>query len=98
MESKGDGIDSVVATWYCVYVPNVTVTLTTEVYRQARIRAAEQNISLSALVRRILLDVGTSETDFERRKRLQDQVLSSIEQFSAGDRVGRDAVHGRAIR
>lgn len=55
-------------------------------------------MSLSALVRRILLDVGTAETDFERRKRLQDQVLSSIDQFSAGDRVGRDAVHDRAIR
>lgn len=79
-------------------MPNITVSLPDVIYRRARIRAAEQNMSLSALVRRILLDVGTAETDFERRKRLQDQVLSSIDQFSAGDRVGRDAVHDRAIR
>jgi len=55
-------------------------------------------VSLSGLVRRILLDVGSAETDFERRRRLQDEVLASIERFSAGSRLGRDAVHRRAVR
>jgi len=79
-------------------VPNVTVSLPDEAYRRARIRAAEENVSLSGLVRRILLDVASAETDFERRKRLQDEVLVSIGRFSAGSRLGRDAVHRRAVR
>jgi plasmid stability protein len=81
-----------------VYVPNITVSLPEDVYRRARIRAAEQNVSLSALVRRILLDVGSAETDFERRKRLQDEVLASVSRFSAAKRLSRDKVHARALR
>ena len=81
-----------------MYVPNITVSLPDDVYRRARIRAAEQNVSLSALVRRILLDVGSAETDFERRKRLQDEVLTSVTRFSAAKRLSRDKVHARALR
>lgn len=55
-------------------------------------------MSLSALVRRILLDVGSAETDFERRKRLQDEVLASVSRFSAAKRLSRDKVHARALR
>ena len=55
-------------------------------------------MSLSALVRRILLDVGSAETDFERRRRLQEEVLASVSRFSAGNRLGRDKVHARALR
>jgi antitoxin FitA len=35
-------------------VKNITLTLDDETYRQARIRAAEQNTSVSALVKRLL--------------------------------------------
>jgi len=68
------------------------------VYRRARIRAAEQNTSVSALVRQFLTDVGTAETEFERRRRLQDQVLAGLGRFSARDRLTRDQVHDRALR
>ena len=77
---------------------NVTVSLPEDVYRRARIRAAEQNTSVSAMVRQILIDVGTAETDFERRRRLQDQVLDSLGHFSASHRLTRDQVHDRALR
>ena len=53
---------------------------------------------MSGLVRRILLEIGTGETEFERRKRLQDQVLSSIGRFRAGERLTRDEVHERDVR
>jgi hypothetical protein len=79
-------------------VPNITVSLSDEEYRRARIRAAELNTSVSALVRRFLADLGTGETDFERRKRLQDEVLASIDRFRAADSLGRDEVHDRAVR
>jgi plasmid stability protein len=79
-------------------MPNITVSLPVEVYRRARIRAAEQNTSVSALVRQFLTDVGTAETEFERRRRLQDQVLAGLGRFSARDRLTRDQVHDRALR
>lgn len=74
---------------------NVTVSLDDEVYRRARMKAAERDTSLSALVRDFLVALGEQETDFERRKRLQDEVLRSIVAFRAKDRLGRDAVHDR---
>jgi len=79
-------------------VANITVSLPDETYRRVRIRAAEQNTSVSALVRQFLSELGADETDFERRKRLQDKVLASIQRFSARERVSRDEVHDRAIR
>ena len=79
-------------------MPNITISLPPDVHRRVRIRAAEQNTSVSGLVRRILLEVGSEETDFERRKRLQDQVLLSIGRFSAGERLTRDEVHERDVR
>jgi hypothetical protein len=63
-----------------------------------RIRAAEENLSISALVRRLLMEPGAVETDYERRRRLQDTVLTSIQAFRAADRLSRDQVHDREVR
>jgi len=80
---------------YCVAVKNLTVSLPEEVYRRARIRAAERDMSLSARVRDFLMRLGEEESDYERRKRLQAEVLGSIHRFRAGDRLTRDQVHRR---
>ncbi len=77
---------------------NVTVSLPEDVYRRARIRAAEEDSSLSALVQRLLLTYTQRESDFERRKRLQQEVLGTIAGFRAGDRLSRDEVHDRKRR
>lgn len=74
---------------------NITVSLPDDVYRKARIKAAELDKSVSALVREFLLQLCEDESDFERRKRLQDEVLATIENFRAGDRLTRDATHER---
>ena len=74
---------------------NVTVSLPDDVYRRARIKAAERDTSLSALVRDFLMALGQEESDFERRKRLQAEVLSSIQNFRATDRLTRDGAHDR---
>jgi len=80
-------------------VKNVTVSLPDLVYRRARIKAAERDTSISALVREYLTSLGEEESEFERRKRLQEEVLSSIAGFRAGDRLTRDRVHERdAVR
>lgn len=74
---------------------NVTISLPDEIYRRARIKAAERDTSLSGLVRDLLVGLEDEEDDFQRRKRLQDEVLASIERFQAADRLSRDATHDR---
>jgi hypothetical protein len=74
---------------------NITVSVDDEVYRRARVRAAECDTSVSAVVRRFLVEFAGEETDFQRRKRLQDQTLASIRTFRAGRRLTREEVHDR---
>lgn len=77
---------------------NITVSLPDDVYRKARVKAAERDTSVSALVREFLTGLG-EESDFERRKRLQAEVLATVTEFRAGDRLTRDEVHERdAVR
>jgi hypothetical protein len=66
-----------------------------EVYRRARVRAAERDTSVTALVRQFLLSLGGEESDFEARKRLQQQVLATVRNFRAGDRLPRSLAHDR---
>jgi hypothetical protein len=80
-------------------VKNVTISLPDEVYRRARIKAAANDTSVSALVRAYLIRLAEDETDFERRKRLQDKTLAAIKKFRATDRLSRDEIHDRdAVR
>ena len=74
---------------------NITVSVPDRVYRRARVRAAAHDTSVSALVRDFLAGLGNEEPDFERRKRLQAEVLASIRRFRAGGRLGRDEAHDR---
>jgi plasmid stability protein len=77
-------------------VKNITVSLPDEIHRRARIKAAERDTSVSALVREFLVSLGGEESDFERRKRLQDEVLGTVRTFSAAERLKRDEVHARS--
>lgn len=74
---------------------NITVTVDDEVYRTARIKAAEANTSVSAMVKGFLQSLTEVESDFDRRKRLQRETMDSIRNFNAGDRLSRDEVHAR---
>ena len=81
---------------------NITVSVDDETYRQARIRAAEAETSVSALVRGFLEELvygETSEERFERLKRLQDEVIARIEArgggLSAADNLSRDELYDR---
>lgn len=76
-------------------VKNLTVSLPDDVYRRARIKAAERDTSVSALVRQFLETLGDEESDFARRRRLQDEVIASITDFSARGRLSRDDAHDR---
>ena len=70
---------------------NITVSVDDETYRRARIKAAEQDTSVSALVRRFLSDLGASESEFERLKRLEQEVRARLAEL-APDAVTPDCV------
>lgn len=74
---------------------NITVAVPDDTYRKARVRAAELDTSVSALVRDFLTGLAQEESDFERRRRLQDELLASVKSFSARDRLPRDETHDR---
>lgn len=66
--------------------------------RAARIRAAEQGSSVSALVGRYLASLSNGDAEFSRLEAQQRQVQGEIDRFRAADRIGRDEVHDRALR
>jgi plasmid stability protein len=74
---------------------NITVAVDDEIYRRARVKAAEMDSSISALFRDFLLQLTNGESDFERRKRLERETIALIREFSAADRLGRDELHDR---
>ena len=77
---------------------NITVSVPDDVYRNARIRAAERGSSVSALVADYLRSLSERETEFARLETQQRRVQEEIARFSARDRLGRDELHARAIR
>lgn len=77
---------------------NITVSVPDDVYRSARIRAAELGTSVSALVTSYLGSLAESEAEFLRLEAKQRRVQAEIGRFSAADRLSRDEVHSRAIR
>jgi plasmid stability protein len=74
---------------------NITVSLDDETYRRARIRAAERDTSVSAMVREFLQEVVAGETETERLKREEAALREMIHSFRAADRVSRDDIHRR---
>jgi plasmid stability protein len=77
---------------------NITVTVPDDVYRNARIRAAERGTSVSSLVGEYLRSLSGREAEFSRLEAQQKQVQREIQRFRAGDRLDRDQLHDRAVR
>lgn len=84
--------------WYLAGVKNITVTVPDDVYRAARIRAAEQGRSVSALVAEYLRSLSGGDAEFARLEAQQRRIQEEIVRFRAGDRLSRDVVHERAVR
>lgn len=77
---------------------NITVSVPDDVYRQARIRAAERQQSVSAMVADYLRSLGDDDAEFARLEALQRRVQGEVQRFRGGDRLDREAVHDRAVR
>ena len=76
---------------------NITVTLDDETYRKARMRAAELDTSVSAIVRKYLTEFSEGESRFERLKKQEEALLAKIEKFTAEDLLPREALHDRKL-
>ena len=90
---------------------NITVSVDEETHRLARIRAAELDTSVSALVRDFLQNLApertaaseadghVEETEHERRRRLMHEVIRDITAGGGGlrmaDNLPRDALYDR---
>lgn len=77
---------------------NLTVSVPDDVYRDARVRAAERDTSVSALVAAYLRSLSEREGEFARLEAQQRQIQDEIVSFRASDRLGRDELHDRAAR
>jgi hypothetical protein len=77
---------------------NITVSVSDDVYRIARIRAAERGISVSTLVGGYLRSLSGGDAEFARLAAQQQEVQREIDSFRARDRLGRDELHDRAVR
>lgn len=84
--------------WYARTVKNITVSVPDDVYRAARICAAERGSSVSALVGDYLHLLSDREPEFSRLEAQQRQTQGEIEGFRARERLDRDEIHDRAVR
>ena len=74
---------------------NITVSIDEDTYRRARVRAAERDTSVSALVKSFLVGMAGEESETERLKRQEARWRAEITAFRATDRLDRDDLHAR---
>jgi hypothetical protein len=74
---------------------NITVSVDDGTYRRARVKAAERETSISALVKNFLIKFAEEESSNERLAREERELRERIRVFRASDRISRDDVHQR---
>jgi hypothetical protein len=89
------GVDLTGASSYPVTVKNITVSVDEETYRRARSKAAERDTSLSALVKKFLVELVSEESTERSLERQERDLRAQIRDFSAGDRLSREDAHRR---
>ena len=75
---------------------NITVSVDDETYRRSRIKAAEQETSVSALVKQFLTGVAAGDGEAKNLAREEKALRERIHDFSAAGRLSRaELYHGR---
>jgi len=77
---------------------NITVSVDEDTYRQARIKAAERDTSVSALVKQFLTELAAEEGHQERLLRQERDLRARVTGFSASERLPRDELYNRKQR
>lgn len=76
-------------------MPNITVTVSEQTYRRARVRAAELSTSVSAVVAKTLDEFAAAGTGAEARKRHFQELRARTPVLSAAGRLSRDELYSR---
>lgn len=80
-------------------MPNITVTVSEQVYRRARVRAAELDTSVSAVVTRTLEDFAADGTGALGRRRRLEELRARTPVLPAARRLSRSELYrGRGGR
>jgi hypothetical protein len=74
---------------------NITVSVDDDTYRRARIKAAERDTSVSALVKQYLTELAAEASDPERLLQQERELRARVKNFSASDRLPRDELYDR---
>ncbi len=74
---------------------NITVSVDDDTYRRARIKAAERDTSVSALVKLYLTELAAEASDPERLLQQERELRARVKNFSASDRLPRDELYDR---
>ena len=78
---------------------NITVSVDEETHRMARVRAAELDTSVSALVRGYLRSLAAEERRRRLLKELREDIRATSGGFRASDNIPRDELYERrAVR
>lgn len=78
---------------------NITVSIDDETYRQARITAAERELSVSALVRELLQKLTAKpDDDLAAKNERLLAALAKSRNFSMKDRLTREEIYERSRR
>ena len=74
---------------------NITLSVPDEVYTRARVKAAERDTSVSAVVAEFLAKFAAGETEAESLKRRMLVAREKLGYYEVGKRVKRDELHER---
>ena len=74
----------------------ITVSVPDDVYRAARIRAAERGSSVSSLVAEYLRSLSGGDAEVAQARADWYEVAAELKDFHGGDRLGREGLHERA--
>ncbi len=76
---------------------NITLSVPDDIYRRARLAAARQDTSVSAMVAEILHEIATGRSRHTRRSTAIDAAFEAVTDFNATDRLTRDQVNDRTF-
>ncbi|MBO6637344.1 MAG: hypothetical protein JJ920_05355 [Roseitalea sp.] len=72
---------------------NVTISLDDDLYRRARILAAEEDTTVTAMLRAYLEEKTRQKEECERLLKLQNDTIAQIKSFSASGRLTREELY-----
>jgi plasmid stability protein len=76
---------------------NITLSVPDDVYRKARLAAARQDTSVSALVAEILTEIASGRSRHASRAAAIAKAFDAVPAFRASDRLTREQINDRSF-